>query len=207
MKIINPLPYTCILCNLPSDVAQDLCNTCRSKLPWREPSLDNNAIIPFNYEYPINHLITGLKFNHNLIYARILTDLMLQTLTKHYQDKPLPKLIIPVPLHKKRLRERGFNQALELAKPIAKQLSIPIDFNSCQRTTNTEPQSLIPAKQRHKNIKNAFTVTKKISANHIAIIDDVTTTGSTLDELTITLQQAGMKEIDTWCCAKTRLNA
>lgn len=206
MKIINPFPYTCILCNLPSDTKQDLCNTCRSKLPWREPASHNNIIIPFNYEYPINHLITGLKFNHKLIYAKILADLMLQTLEKHYKNKPLPELIIPVSLHKKRLCERGFNQALELAKPIAKQLNIPIDIISCQRTINTEAQSLIPAKERQKNIKNAFAIKKEIATKHVAIIDDVTTTGSTIDELTFTLQQAGIKKIDVWCCAKTCLN-
>lgn len=195
-------PGTCILCDLNSKRQQDLCPNCENNLPWLTNLLPNNIFASFHYQEPIAHLITNLKFNHKLIYAKILGDLMVAKLK---QQNSLPELIIPVPLHKKRLKERGFNQALEIARPIAKQLNIPIDFNSCQRIKPTEAQSLIPAKQRQQNVKGAFIVKQEITAKHVVIIDDVVTTGNTTKELSYTLQQAGVTKIDIWCCAKTSL--
>jgi ComF family protein len=195
----NLFTGTCILCGLPSHRKQDLCKACEADLPWQ----NNNTTVIFHYQEPIDRLITGLKFANKLIYAKILGELMATKLKKHYQNKKLPELIIPIPLHKQRLRERGYNQALELARPIAKQLKIPLDFNSCIRTKNTAAQTLIPAKQRAQNLKNAFIINKKISAKYIAIIDDVTTTGNTINELSRILYQANINKVDIWCCAKT----
>lgn len=196
------IPGTCILCGLPSLRQQDLCKACEADLPWTNTQ-SSDTIALFHYQKPIDRLITGLKFANKLIYAKILGELMATKLIKHYQHKQLPELIIPVPLHKQRLRERGYNQALELARPIAKKLKIPLDFNSCTRTKNTTAQTLIPAKQRSQNLKNAFTINKNISAQHVAIIDDVTTTGNTIQELSKILYQANINKIDIWCCAKT----
>ena len=197
------IPSTCVLCNLPSRRCQDLCPACEADLPWRESSLVNNTIALFHYQKPIDHFITALKFANKLIYAKILGELMATKLAKHYQQTEPPKIIIPVPLHKKRLRERGYNQALELARPIAKNLHIPIDCDSSIRSKYTAAQSLIPAKQRQKNMHNAFAIKKIFSAQHIAIIDDVITTGNTIKELSKTLYQCNIKKIDIWCCAKT----
>ena len=199
------MPATCILCGMPSKRQQDLCADCEADLPWIESPLPNNTITLFHYQEPINHLITALKFHSKLISAKILGELMAKKLALHYQHHELPELIIPVPLHKKRLRERGFNQALELARPIAKMLNIPIDFNSCIRIKHTAAQSLMPAKQRTKNIHNAFTLHKNLTNKHIAIIDDVITTGNTVNELSKILYKANIEKIDIWSCAKTSL--
>jgi ComF family protein len=123
-----------------------------------------------------------------------------------YHNQPLPSLIIPVPLHPKRLRERGFNQALEIAKPISKKLKIPIDKKSCYRIRHTAAQSGLSQSDRLKNLANAFEMKKPLIAKHIALIDDVMTTGQTLMELANLLYKNGVEKIDIWCCAKTFLS-
>jgi len=188
---------------MPSYRDKDLCRNCEIDLPWVNASLPNNIIAVFYYQYPIDHLISALKFANKLIYAKVLGELMADRLVYSYKCGSFPEVIVPVPLHKYRLRERGYNQALELARPIAKQLNIPIDFNSCVRIKHTEAQSLVPAKQRQKNVKNAFEVSKNFSAQHVAVIDDVITTGNTIRELSKVLLQSGVSRIDLWCCAKT----
>ncbi|MFX6702085.1 ComF family protein, partial [Acinetobacter baumannii] len=92
----------------------------------------------------------------------------------------LPNIIIPVPLHKTRLQERGFNQAIEIARVLTKKLNISMDKNSCQRIKATKPQTSLPAKQRANNIKNAFKCTSEAPYAHVALLDDVVTTGGTV---------------------------
>lgn len=204
LDLLNKLfPYICVLCGLPSACQQDLCHGCKADLPWIKNPLPDNTIALFNYQKPINHLIRELKFNGKLIYARILGELMAEKLKHYYAQQDLPEIIIPVPLHKKRLCERGFNQAIELARPIAKTLKIPLDVHSCMRIKHTEAQALMPAKQRGNNIQHAFAIRKNIGAKHIAIIDDVMTTGNTINELHSTLYASNIKKIDIWLCAKT----
>lgn len=221
-------PKTCLLCNRASKNKQDFCKKCYQDLPWIEfacpkcgqpletnnqlckeclknPPIFEQTIALFHYKEPINHFITGLKFNNKLIYSRILGELMAEKISKHYQQTNLPEIIIPVPLHNQRLRQRGYNQAIELARPIAKILALPIDIKSCKRIKNTGTQSSIPAKQRAKNIKKAFTIKNKPAAKHVAIIDDVITTGNTIKELSSVLHKSGVQTIDIWCCAKTNL--
>ncbi len=215
-------PYTCLLCSQKSDRTLDLCSACENDLPGitsvcqqcgtpisettmrcgkclKTPPAFDRLIAPFSYEPPIQRLIIDLKFHHQLVNAKILGSL----LAKRLSDIEKPDIIIPVPLHKKRLRERGFNQALEIAKPIAKHLNLPLDRLSCMRIRHTEPQSLTPAKLKHKNVKRAFEISQNFSGKHIAIIDDVVTSGHTVNELARTLKKAGAKKIDVWCCAKT----
>lgn len=119
-----------------------------------------------------------------------------------YQDKPLPDLILPVPLHRLRLRERGFNQALEIARPITKRLRIPIDKHSLQRIRHTRPQTGLKAPEREVNLKNAFKTIRDFSGKHIALLDDVVTTSSTINACSQALMDAGAKQIDIWCCAR-----
>ncbi|MEN9916293.1 MAG: competence protein [Pseudomonadota bacterium] len=157
-----------------------------------------------SYTEIIKKMITGLKFQQKLIYAHILGTLLAEKISAQYQDETLPDVIIPVPLHKKRLYERGFNQAIELARPISKILNIRIDCKSCERVRNTAAQSMLPAKQRSNNVKNAF-VAKQNHGQHIALLDDVMTTGHTLIELSRALYDVGVKRIDVWCCARTYL--
>ncbi len=140
-----------------------------------------------------------LKFNSRLALARSLGILMADWLQEHIGDPP--DCIIPVPLHAARLRERGFNQSLELARPIARRLHLPLDTHRCRRLRNTPPQADLTARHRHSNIKGAFGVTEKISG-HIAIIDDVMTTGSTAQEMSRILLDAGAAEVEVWVCAR-----
>lgn len=225
------LPNQCLLCGLPTHNEQTLCQPCIAELPQttnrcyqcgneltgkisarqicgsclKHPPAFTTTITAFRYQHPIDYLIAQLKFNHKLHCAKILGELMAVIIKNHYAEK-LPQLIIPVPLHKKRLLTRGFNQAAELAKPIAKELNIPIDYDSCIRIKNTDPQSGLPEKQRKNNIRNSFQIIKPISIEHIAIIDDVVTTGNTVRELSKIIKRTGVKRIDIWCCAKTKPN-
>ena len=148
-------------------------------------------------------MITQLKFHHHLIYANLFGALLTKKITLAYQDDRLPELIIPVPLHPSRLCERGFNQALEIAKPISKKLHLTINTQTCTRRINTLPQSLLPASERKSNIQHAFALIKNTSAKHIALVDDVITTGNTISELANTFKKIGVEKVDVWCCART----
>ena len=148
-------------------------------------------------------MITQLKFEEKLIYAKLLGQLLAKKILQHYTNTSLPTLIIPVPLHKKRLQERGFNQALEIAKTVSRLLKIKIDKTSCIRKKHTAAQSTLDAQTREENIKDSFELIQSIAASHIAILDDVITTGATTQELAKTIQQSNPKKIDFWCCAHT----
>lgn len=154
----------------------------------------------FEYEPPISSLIHQLKFSGNLLIARFLATQWID----HLKNTIRPDLILPVPLHHTRLSERGFNQALEIAKPIGKHFQIPIDTRSCIRIKNTQAQSSLPASKRKHNLKNAFGLSHAISAKHIAILDDVMTTGNTASEIALLLRKIGVEKIDVWCCARAR---
>ena len=223
------LPSTCILCSITVDRHIDLCAACENDLP-RLTTVCSICAIPlvikdsqsiicghclqqppaffavtalFHYQPPIDNFITGLKFQQQLLYARLLGELLSGRLQQKYQCQSLPELIIPVPLHAARLRERGFNQALEIARPIAKKLKIPIDISRCERVRMTAAQSLLPAEERQVNIKNAFKVKLPFDAKYVAVVDDVITTGHTVNELSKVLKQAGVQRIDVWSVART----
>ena len=221
-------PSRCVLCGDPGSGDLDLCHGCLADLPrnrhscrscalplpaessdWqcgacqKKPPPHDSCFAPLHYQYPVDHLLTQLKFHQKLVHARLLGTLMSRWLTQPTQ----PRLLVPVPLHPARLRERGLNQALELARPIAKRLQLPIDTQICQRVTATAAQSGLNMTQRRKNIRNAFRVTGKLPAKQIVIIDDVITTGNTVNEMAQTLRQAGAERIDVWACARAALHS
>lgn len=220
------LPTFCTLCHT-NTKGERLCYTCHQELPWqivactqcglplsheqicgyclKNPPCYDHTICLFHYQTPIDKLILSLKFAEKLNHAKLLGDLMAEKLAKHYTDQKKPDIIIPVPLHPKRLKERGYNQALEIARPVAKKLRIPIEIRHCKRILSTPPQSSVTAKIRRRNIKNAFSVGTLLKYHHVAIIDDVVTTGSTVTELARVLKKAGVHQIDIWCCARTPL--
>ena len=147
----------------------------------------------------MRHLITALKFGAHYKNARLLGLLLAEHLQPAAQR---PDLILPVPLHKARYRERGFNQAIEIAKTVSRELHIPLDLSSCHRHKDTPHQTALTAKQRRKNMKQAFSIIKPLEAQHIALLDDVMTTGSTAHELAVLLKQAGVSRVDVWVCAR-----
>ena len=189
--------HVCKRCAIPLPAADlELCGSCQ-----REPPHFDAAIAPFHYSAPIDRLIQRLKFDGELTCARLLGTLTAAAIST--DASPIsPELIVPVPLHAKRLRERGFNQSLELARYIGTKLGAPVDNRSVQRAKLTTPQMELPAKARRSNIRNAFQITGKIAAKHVAIVDDVVTTGATVNELARTLRKAGVECIQVWSCAR-----
>ncbi|HQY22412.1 MAG TPA: hypothetical protein PK389_01455 [Gammaproteobacteria bacterium] len=118
------------------------------------------------------------------------------------QNRELPEAIIPVPLHIDRLRKRGFNQALELLWPIHKKTKIPVVFDACVRIRKTTAQAQLDKTRRKRNLKSAFQIVKPIPFEHVAIMDDVVTTGSTVNALTQVLKEAGVTTVDIWCICR-----
>lgn len=152
------------------------------------------------YDFPVNALIQSLKYQSNLVIAPILANLLftrLQTIVTR------PDIIVPMPLHPIRLRERGFNQAMEIGRYLARQMKIPLLPDCCSRIKHTPPQAGLPWKARQKNIRKAFGCTIDLSGKHVAVIDDVMTTGASLNELAIVLRQQGATEISNWVIART----
>lgn len=218
------LPSTCVLCGAEGHGTQDICLPCQQTLPrslqncvrcgiplptsslealcgqcLQHPPPFERVLSPFRYESPMDHLVQQLKYSGRLEMARLLGHLMAQWLAPRLDA--LPDVIIPVPLHPRRLRERGFNQAQEMARPIARQLGLPIDTKTCRRTRFTTPQFGLSAKERAKNVKNAFQI-EGAAARHVALVDDVMTTGQTVRELAKVLRKAGAEEIEVWVCAR-----
>lgn len=197
----NDLPANnqhCIICSKPlqSDSGQLVCGQCQ-----KSPPAYISSHIPHIYSAPVKQLITQLKFHNNLSYASLLADNFANHLRQ--RNATLPECIIPVPLHPQRLRERGFNQALELARIVAKQLNIPLKNSLCKRSKATPYQSGLSAKQRKQNLKNAFKVTNEDHYQHVAIFDDVVTTGTTVNELAKELKKSGIEVIEVWAIART----
>ena len=192
----NPC-YRCALPLPPSAPAEGLCGRCQQRPPPFERS-----IAPFIYQYPIAELVGGLKFNARLQHGRMLATLLLEHLLSSGQA-PLPQLLIPVPLHRKRLQERGYNQAVELARPLSQQLNIPLDLSSCHRTRDTRSQSELHVRERQSNVRDAFKLSGKIEADHVALLDDVVTTGSTVTAVAKVLRRAGVGRVDVWALART----
>ncbi|MGR8951095.1 MAG: ComF family protein [Gammaproteobacteria bacterium] len=225
LDIIQQLvfPPTCILCGNPGQAGRDLCSPCRLQLPAnasccplcgnfmsadagricgrcvsRPPAFDK-VHAPFLYQESMQYLITGLKFGARHAHARLLGLLLVEYLR---QNAERPECIMPVPLHKTRYRERGFNQAIEIARRVSIEMHIPLDLSSCRRRRDTPHQAGLTAKKRRKNIKNAFELVKPIESRHVAIFDDVMTTGSTVQEMALLLKKQGVERVDVWVCAR-----
>lgn len=174
------------------------CEACETL----EPPYDTISAL-YLYQAPIMQLILELKFKHVLANARLLGELLAQKIkTDWYANQPLPDMILPIPLHFSRLKERGFNQAIEIARPIAKAIKRPLAYHFAQRIKPTSAQATLNLAERRQNIKQAFIIRENISNLHIAVIDDVITTGETIREFCKTLRQSNPRRIDVWCCAR-----
>jgi len=191
----------CVICAVPFPLPQMTENTLVCGKCQKVPPHYTTSLIPHIYASPLKQLISQLKFQGNLTVTPLLAENFIHSIK--YRKNNRPECIIPVPLHPQRLRERGFNQALELARIIAKQLDIPLDYSLCQRNKATPFQSGLSAKQRKLNLKNAFVVTKQQPYKHVAIFDDVVTTGTTVNELAKQLKESGVETIEIWAIART----
>ena len=212
---------SCVLCGIATN--QDLCEPCYNHLPqlpdnhcpvclWpvstaeicgacltKSPAF-TRTIAALRYTFPVDALIHPLKYQTNLAIAPILANLLI---TRLETIERIPDVIIPMPLHPIRLRERGFNQAIEISRYISKQMGIVLLPDSCSRIKHTPPQTGLPWKDRQKNIRKAFSCKIDLSGKHIALVDDVMTTGATLNELSKVLRKQGAAEISNWVIART----
>ncbi len=192
------IPHPCPCCGLSlSQPNPGPCGACQ-----HQPPAFDAAFIPFAYAPPLNDYITGLKFHSRLAAARLLGELLIQALPADVPDRP--DCLLPVPLHARRLRRRGFNQALEIARPVAKHLQLPLDIHGVRRCRDTRPQSDLDRAGRQRNLRDAFELRQPLSWRHVAIVDDVVTTGNTVNALARLLRQHGVERIQIWAIARAQ---
>lgn len=195
--------YACLRCALPlpavpGEPAGQVCGRCLR----RPPPLDevHAACI---YGTPLDRLLPRLKFHHDLAAGRLLANLMATAFAPLPLQGPAPAALIPIPLHATRLRRRGYDQALELARPLARQLGLPLVIDVLRRGRETAPQSRLDAAQRRRNLHGAFQTTGSTTLPpHVVLVDDVMTTGATLHAAAIALRRAGVARVDAWVCAR-----
>ncbi len=150
-----------------------------------------------------------VKYQSRLELINPIVKPLAELLMEFYTDDGWPEVMLPVPLHRKRLLERGYDQALLLTKALRNQLkfvNLDIEDRLIKRQTNSAPQQSLDARDRKKNIRNAFTLRKQPEWEHVALIDDVVTTGATVNEITKLLKQCGVKRVDIWSIARTPEN-
>jgi ComF family protein len=217
-----------VLCGLPA-VGMDLCAACLEDLPWMhhycrccglplpaalpgpvctgcltQPGRFDHCVCALHYTYPVDQLITALKFRKQRSYARVLGELLAIAVAEHLQStQAVPDFIVPVPLHRRRLFVRGYNQAAEIASFLARDLELSVKDNVIARVRSTASQSGLTQAQRHTNLHRAFRVTSSVIGKRIVLIDDVLTTGATVTELMRTLRRAGAAEVSVWAVART----
>jgi ComF family protein len=199
-------PPKCCLCGFPgASLDLDLCCFCHADLPWiTEPSPE--AVVALRFAPPADDLIRQLKYHGVIANARVLGVLLAQAVDE--RAARLPRLLVPVPLHAARLRERGFNQAAALARYAGRMLGIPYAPALVRRLRDTPSQTSLSEGERHRNVRGAFAVNgaraprRLLAAGHVAIVDDVITTGSTVEELKCVLLAAGVRQVEVWAAAR-----
>lgn len=190
----------CERCALPLPGAASICGRClREPPPWAR------AVAACDYGYPWDGLLGALKFEAAIDLAPVLA---LQ-LARAVEARALPAVdvLLPVPLAPLRLRERGYNQALLLARPLARRFGLRVAVDALQRPVETPHQIALPREQRAANVRGAFLVDRAAAAalrgRHVAVIDDVMTTGATIGEVTRVLRDAGVASVQAWVFART----
>ncbi len=181
----------CPVCALPAP-GSAVCGACLKQAPHFDAT---QAV--FRYEFPVDRLIQSLKYAHRLAGADFLGSELAQSPVPFRPD-----LILPVPLSPARLAERGFNQALEIARPLARALGMPLETSRVHRRRDTAPQASLPWKERKQNIRHAFECELDLTGKTVLVVDDVMTTGATLDELARTLKAHGAVRVENCVLAR-----
>lgn len=221
-------PSACLLCGRSGGGDIDLCGDCVADLPGndsacsvcaeplpsgagvvrvcgeclRDPPPFSSSFVPYRYAYPLDHLVRGLKFRNELACGRLLGELFSHCVLA--RGAPLPEVIVPVPLAPRRYRQRGYNQASEVALAIRRVTGVAVRTDVVIRQRETAEQAGLDRKARRKNVRGAFAVVAPLRARSVAILDDVVTTGSTARELASVLQQAGAERVAVWAIARTQ---
>lgn len=219
----------CLLCDEPAEAEMPICVACEAEMPWLgehcqtcalplpeagltcdgcllEPPAYEQVAVPWRYDFPVDSLITRFKHNAKWPFGHLLADVLSQYLQHRFdEDLPRPDALLPVPLAAKRLRQRGFNQAAMLARWLSRQLDLPCEENVVHRIQDTSAQQDLDAKARKRNLRNAFALTSdaNVKGRHLALVDDVLTTGATAQALARLLMNAGAARVDVYCLART----
>ncbi|MCD5995307.1 ComF family protein [Pseudomonas sp. CDFA 602] len=219
----------CLLCDEPTEAIMPICVPCETELPWLgsqceycalplpmhgmsctqcliKPPAFAQVAAPWLYDFPVDSLITRFKHNGKWPMGRLMAELCGQFL-QHRFDEGLsrPDCLVPVPLANRRLRERGYNQAAMLANWLGKKLELPVDEHHVRRSRETSAQQGLDAKARKRNLRDAFSLidAEWVRGKHLALIDDVLTTGSTAEVIASLLSRAGARRVDVYCLART----
>lgn len=215
------LPASCLLCGGPAPGSFAMCEFCGAELPrivracnrcalplpgsgvcghcLANPPGWESAIAAWSYSGVVPWLVRRFKFDGSLVHGNVLARGLAERICR---DAVRPDVIVPVPLHRRRLRQRGFNQALELARPAAQCLGVRLDPALAQRIVSTAEQSSLDAAQRRRNVRGAFHVSRELQGASVAVVDDVMTTGNTVEELVRALRRAGAQSVQVWVCAR-----
>ncbi|QXI17415.1 ComF family protein [Pseudomonas hamedanensis] len=220
---------TCLLCDEPAEAQMPMCVACESELPWLgnhcqscalplaaegmtcgacllEPPAFEQVAAPWVYGFPVDSLITRFKHNAKWPFGHLLADVLGQYLQHRFDEGlPRPDGLLPVPLARKRLRQRGFNQAAMLARWLSVSLDLPYEEQILRRIVDTDAQQDLDAKARQRNLRNAFALAPDadVKGRHWALVDDVLTTGATAQALARLLMDAGAARVDVYCLART----
>lgn len=186
----------CPTCALPTPQGET-CGACLAEPPYFDATM-----ACFSYEFPVDRLIQALKYQHRLLVA----DFLSHALSHSVSSTEQMGLLLALPLSVQRMRERGFNQAVELARPLAAHLGVPLLIDGYRRTVDTQPQTTLPWKERQKNIQGAFECGTDLTGKHVAVVDDVMTTGATLNEFARTLKKHGAARVTNWVIARALRN-
>lgn len=181
----------CPVCALPTPQGE-ICGACLKSPPYFDATL-----ACFRYAFPVDQLIQALKYQHRLAVSNYLADALLAAMP------PAPaNLLLALPLSAQRLRQRGFNQAAEIGRRLARHLALPLPVDGYRRILDTAPQASLPWKERHRNIQGAFECDLELSGKAVVVVDDVMTTGATLNEFARTLKKHGAARVINWVVAR-----
>ena len=231
--IRNQLPTLCLVCRRTVRGAYSLCRDCEAELPWLgkvcgrcgeelnesgadfcsrcrlDPPEFDSCHAPFAYRPPVDKLIVDYKFNADFASGYALSRILARFITRRWREGKVPDLLLPVPLHASRLRLRGFNQALEIARVLATESGTPLCPRGLRKLRPSPPQTeMQDARERGANIRASFGIARYPAireARRVALVDDVVTTMSTAKELARVLKQAGVEEVEVCCLARAAL--
>ena len=217
-------PPSCLLCHDQPESQSGLCRDCWQKLPFirdpqclscaralthpgicgqcqQRPPVYDSVLAPLAYDNPVNEMLCALKYRQHLSFARPIAGIMVDAVVTQRQKRP--DMLCAVPMTSRALRKRGLNQSIFIARFISRGLGIPLCAALLKKIRHTDQQSALSAENRQSNLDNAFACRRRLDGRHVALIDDILTTGATANEISKILKAAGAVRVDLWACART----